>query len=411
MLTRLLLKARMSASNAEVDGFNIKVSDINEYGEDLDTVKYFVIEDEDESYVVYQIMDDIYYRDGSEFFQIMEDIKDEVPGQTIESLKVEYTDVSEPLTSYPITDIADCLFIISSIFSSMTGESYDVSDEMNLSLNESAKIRRSTKLGTDNDIMKSKKVNDIKYGSKDENDFKQEIEDKQKKDGTIGALDQQQEETVKPKLPNVNLISEKVDIEYEINDKVIYNDEYWHVFAVTNTVDDQRLKITREGKVIDVSSTDVKPDPEQLKNLEIDNQFEFDKNNLNKSPKNDKVEKMKDLNDPKVNCNIVVDNTILTQTTEGKRFKANLKDILEGEDLIRVYVDDDNEQHWNKENIQIDNTDWPYAVIASETDEPLRKIRVNPLSYINAKEDNDLVDCIIGDKQTQLPKRAIRILS
>lgn len=144
----------------------------------------------------------------------------------------------------------------------MTGESYDVSDEMNLSLNESAKIRRSTKLGTDNDIMKSKKVNDIKYGSKDENDFKQEIEDKQKKDGTIGALDQQQEESVKPKLPNVNLISEKVDIEYEINDKVIYNDEYWHVFAVTNTVDDQRLKITREGKVIDVSSTDVKPDPE-----------------------------------------------------------------------------------------------------------------------------------------------------
>ncbi|MBO6273694.1 hypothetical protein J6O48_13095 [bacterium] len=68
MLTRLLLKARMSASNAKPDGFNIKVSDINEYGEDLDTVKYFVIEDEDESYVVYQIMDDIYYRDGSEFF-------------------------------------------------------------------------------------------------------------------------------------------------------------------------------------------------------------------------------------------------------------------------------------------------------------------------------------------------------
>ncbi|MBO6273696.1 hypothetical protein J6O48_13105 [bacterium] len=63
-------------------------------------------------------------------------------------------------------------------------------------------------------------------------------------------------------MPNVNLISEKIDIEYEINDKVIYNDEYWHIFAVTNTADDQRLKITREGKVIDVSSTDVKPDPE-----------------------------------------------------------------------------------------------------------------------------------------------------
>ena len=32
---------------------------------------------------------DIYYRDAKEFYQIIEDFKDEVPGQTIESLKVQ----------------------------------------------------------------------------------------------------------------------------------------------------------------------------------------------------------------------------------------------------------------------------------------------------------------------------------
>jgi hypothetical protein len=44
-------------------------------------------------------------------------------------------------------------------------------------------------------------------------------------------------------------------------------------------------------------------------------------------------------------------------------------------------------------------------------EEPTRKIRVNPTSFINAKEDTDLVDCMIGDKHTELPKHAIRMLS
>lgn len=56
-------------------------------------------------------------------------------------------------------------------------------------IDESCKIRRNTKLGTDNDLDNSKAANDAKYGTKEENDFKQEIEDKQKKDGTVGALD------------------------------------------------------------------------------------------------------------------------------------------------------------------------------------------------------------------------------
>ena len=33
------------------------------------------------------------------------------------------------------------------------------------------------------------------------------------------------------------------------------------------------------------------------------------------------------------------------------------------------------------------------------------------MSYINTQDENDLVDCIVGDKLTQLPKRVIKILS
>ena len=184
-------KALQNAKLANEYDNNIEVTDIETFGHDeFDNVKYFNIDNYDENnqttetFTIYQIGADIYYRPSSEFYQIIEDLQDEVPGQTIENLKYEYTDVTNNLTSYSITDVDDCMFIISSIFSSMTGESYD-------DLTENAKIRKHTKIQTDDDIDVSKKVNDAKYGTKEDNDFKQELEDKQKKDGTIGALDPQ----------------------------------------------------------------------------------------------------------------------------------------------------------------------------------------------------------------------------
>ena len=61
-------------------------------------------------------------------------------------------------------------------------------------------------------------------------------------------------------------------------------------------------------------------------------------------------------------------------------------------------------------NIQFDYENWPYAVIANEDDEPIRKIKVNPVSYINA-DDDDMVEVTVADKLTTLPKHSIRILS
>lgn len=423
-LSKMQVKAIKSAEKANEDGNNVIVTDLATEGHDSDTVKYFIISDnyesgDSESYAIYQIGADIYYRDAKEFYQIIEDFKDEVPGQTIESLKVDYADKGEQLTSYNITDSDDCMFIISSIFSALTGKSYDSNNKY---MNENCKIKRSTKIDSDNDIDNSKVANDAKYGTKEENDFKQEIEDKQKKDGLVGALDPQQgeNEAVKPKLPNVNLVTEHnknpfleegAVIEYEVNDKVLYKNEPWTVFAVDEeTGDKQNLKITKNGKTIDVTSKDIKPDPSQFKDIDnTPDQFEFDKNNLNKTPENPKAEKMADLNGKTVECNIVVDSMVLKNTLNGERFKANLKDILEGVDDVRVYVGD-KEETWHKDNIDIDVEDWIPAVIASENDEPLRKIKVNPKSYVDTTDDTDLVDCTVAGKVTQLPKHAIRIL-
>lgn len=423
-LSKMHVKAIKSAEKANEDGNNVIVTDLATEGHDSDTVKYFIISDnyesgDSESYAIYQLGADIYYRDAKEFYQIIEDFKDEVPGQTIESLKVDYADKGEQLTSYNITDSDDCMFIISSIFSALTGKSYDSNNKY---MNENCKIKRSTKIDSDNDIDNSKVANDAKYGTKEENDFKQEIEDKQKKDGLVGALDPQQDENeaAKPKLPNVNLVTEHnknpfleegAVIEYEVNDKVLYKNEPWTVFAVDEeTGDKQNLKITKNGKTIDVTSKDIKPDPSQFKDIDnTPDQFEFDKNNLNKTPENPKAEKMADLNGKTVECNIVVDSMVLKNTLNGERFKANLKDILEGVDNVRVYVGD-KEETWNKDNIDIDVEDWIPAVIASENDEPLRKIKVNPKSYVDTTDDTGLVDCTVAGKVTQLPKHAIRIL-
>lgn len=261
-LSKMHVKAIKSAEKANEEGNNVIVTDLATEGHDSDTVKYFIISDnyesgDSESYAIYQIGADIYYRDAKEFYQIIEDFKDEVPGQTIESLKVDYADKGEQLTSYNITDSDDCMFIISSIFSALTGKSYDSNNKY---MNENCKIKRSIKIDSDNDIDNSKVANDAKYGTKEENDFKQEIEDKQKKDGLVGALDPQQDENeaAKPKLPNVNLVTEHnknpfleegAVIEYEVNDKVLYKNEPWTVFAVDEeTGDKQNLKITKMAK-------------------------------------------------------------------------------------------------------------------------------------------------------------------
>ena len=96
-------KALQNKDNAEYSTpYEIVVTNIQEFGEETDLVRYFSINLEATSkegidyqrfilkgYTVYQILDRIYYRPSEEFDDIMEDSFGEVPGYAVEMLKSE----------------------------------------------------------------------------------------------------------------------------------------------------------------------------------------------------------------------------------------------------------------------------------------------------------------------------------
>ena len=99
----------------------------------------------------------------------------------------------------------------------------------------------------------------------------------------------------------------------------------------------------------------------------------------------------------------------------------NLKDISESKKEIRVineYVDKPFLVDVN--NLSSDNLVWAVIVDADNPDadaseEPIRKIKIDPISYVKANGESEgpdgLVDCIIGDKETKMLKKNIKIMS
>lgn len=434
--------AKECSSNSSVDVFSINVSEISSSDFDGETVEWFTITDNDtdKSYVVYSTGLEIFYRKADEFFQIIQDIEDGVPGSSVESLKFDYRNVSEPLSSY--TNREDCLFVITSIFSSMTGRSYDSESMLNDSLTESCKIRKHNKLGADT-VENSKKFHDAKYGTKKENDFKQEIEAKQQMDGTVGSLDKQEEsvepdtenglndaveteveETKKPELPNVHkkmdeaylnmvLEAKAEDICWEPLDHVIVDGERGTVTEVKADIDGtQTVIVMVQGHTIEKKGTEIKLDTDWYKPTYAPNNFELGPDGLNVTPKNEELPKdnehHRDLNESLVECNIVVDG----YKFNFNRQMAHLSDLMESHEYIRVVSEDGSVANWPVENIDVDMEHWPYAVIVSQDDdEPLRKIRVNPVQYCEALDDEYLVDVLVADKLTQIAKKHIKIIS
>ena len=398
-------------SKLQDQGVFLKVTNIETYGEDIDEVEYFTIEvqdieqpsDDTLSYTIYKIMNDVYYRPSDEFYQILKDFEDEVPGQTIESLKVDYLK-DEPLDSVQIFDTEECEFIITSIIQSLTD--IDTIDE-SMEMLESCKIRR-PKLSAGGDFEKSKLVDDVLHGDKEKRDFEEKVEkDTQKAgiDNPIAPVAQPEQEVYEPKLPNVHNLSEQYDITYEPMDKVIYKKEKAQVISVSE--DGEKINIlVKNGKTIEVKPKDLEPDPEYMNDLSnTPDQFDFDKNNLTKSAQNEEPVKMKDLNGNKsVGCNIVVDGHRINVD----ECRAAINDIIDFKGTIRVLSETGEVQDYNRENIAF--TERPYAVIVDNDGKPVRTIKVDPDSYIEANE-NDLVYCEVGQKLTRFPKDRIKILS
>ena len=385
----------------------MKVTSVDTYGEDIDEVSYFTVEtsgegDEMTSYTIYQIRNDVYYRPSDEFYQILKDFEDEVPGQTIESLKMDYLK-DEPLDAVKVFDTEECEFIVTSIMQSLSTAVDDVED----TIMESCKIRR-PKLSPNGDFEKTKFVDDVLHGDKEKRDFEEKVEKETQKagiDNPIAPMAQPEEESVNHVLPNAHNLSEQYDITYEPMDKVIYKKGKAQVVSVSE--DGEKVNIMVDnGETIEVKPKDLEPDPEYIGDLSnTPNQFDFDKNNLTKAPKNEQPDKMKDLNGNKsIGCNIVVDGHRINVD----ECRAAINDIINFKGTIRVLSETGEVMDYNRENIAF--TERPYAVIVDNDGKPVRTIKVDPDSYIEANE-NDLVYCEVGQKLTRFPKERIKILS
>ena len=218
-LTAMHETAALSAGRAKGDNLKVEISAIKKIG--AYGLRCFSISYNNKGYAVFQIDSDIYYKPLADFMQTIKDLKEKVPGITVNNLKMQYADPTKPLQSYNVSQREDCLFIVASIFSTLTGKSYC---ETKHSVSENCKIIKHNKLGTDGLVKNSLMHKEAKYGSEEENNFKQEIEDKQKQEpSVVGCLDQQPREEsvtihknatdnisdaeqvpVKPILPNVN---------------------------------------------------------------------------------------------------------------------------------------------------------------------------------------------------------------
>ena len=328
-----------------------------------------------------------------------------------------------------INNITDCSFILSTILKSLTGESFDIDiddsdlekenydeDEDYEDLHENVKIRK--KLSNDFNDKISKKTDEIKNGSKEDKDHQKEIDKITDGKGleTAGQENQGFESFV-PKLPNIHIkkidelyTNEKVK-DFEPGEQVTWNGNDAQVVSIKD--DGKTIVILCQGMTVEVTKNQIKHASD--KNLTAPSEFsKFDKNKVTPIEPSDnttyKDGKFNDLNKKTINCNIIVDGYRLNMD----ECKASLKDLLLGKNKIHVINEDNNEDVYPAENVEVlnnPNTDeWPWAVIATSDDEPIRKIQVNPKSYVNASDDEQ-VECLVNGKLSNINKSVLRILS
>lgn len=176
--------------------------------------------------------------------------------------------------------------------------------------------------------------------------------------------------------------------------------------------------VASNGYIYSVKATEIKPDPIYLENqagivinsqaLDVPEKAKFDidpKTRLTKTPTNDKPITMADLNGKTTPVYIVVEGFKMTSAP----VSAFLEDVAASKRNIRVINEDGSIDEYDVDK-NIEFTEMPYAVIVDGDGKPVRTIRVDPVSYINA-EDDELVDCTCADKPTKFPKKVIDILS
>lgn len=392
-----------AAQSARVTGHRIQVTPMEAYLNDEESLTYgnayyFIIRNNDtpadRGTVVYAVNNMVFARPYDEFEGILNDLDGELPLQVQCALEAGYMD-NVKLDPINMGTVDDWQFAIRATISHIAGES--LSD---LELNERCKIRK-VKLSSGGDYLNSKHSDDILHGEEEERDFKEEVEKDTQAAGVENPLapaQPAQEEAYEPVLPNVHRVRELMEnynLVFETNDRVIYKNYAAEVISVSEDEKTASIKFN-DGTTKDVDMSALEPDPEYVNDLNI--------KDSNGNPIKDEVPG-KDLDAHTIDCDIVVDGH---KINIGECW-ANIMDIKDSKTKIRVL----NEEGYVDEYDIVDNlkfNDWPFAVIIDGNGEPIRKIQIDPQSYVTAEPD-DLVNCLAAGKQTQFPKRVINILT
>lgn len=189
----------------------------------------------------------------------------------------------------------------------------------------------------------------------------------------------------------------------------------------------QDVTVMIQGHTIVVKSEDVRPDP----NIYVQrNRFIYAPEDprlasregmginpdtrLTDQVKNDDYDYTKDYND--LNQRFVLgflmhDGNVVSLD----KMKFSLDDISESKKVIRA-LNEDSLIEVPIEDVGVEEDEWPWAVIVngndeSDEDNPLRKVRVEPLSFVNAATPESLVRVKIKDIETKMMKKHLRMLS
>lgn len=409
-------------------GYELSVSDIQQYNQ----VSYFIVSCEYErdnsiSYIIYQIENEIYYRPVEEFQSILKEI--EIKG--VDALKYDYSNQEILLDYVEAGDMFACKDLVYTILESMGFPEREV--------NESIKVKL-PKLGSDGDIEKSKKVDDILHGDKEQRDFEKKIERETQQAGVDNPLatPPQQEggmgESVEPQLvlPNVHAVLESQTLNEKVdNMEIIYEPKDWVIIKetgmraqVNDVVTNGDGKITMltilasDGILYDAEVDEIKPDPMYLENipgreinggsLNVPSYANFDIDPETRLPypvKNDKPATLADLNGKTVQVYITNEGYRMTDTP----YLASVEDIANNKKVIRVVNESNEVEEYDMEK-NVEFADLPYAVVVDGNGKPIRSIQIDPISYVNTPEDG-LVTCKVEGKMTKFPKKCIDMLS
>lgn len=390
-------------------------------------LKYFTMELRNnnllhDSYTCYQVNNKIFYKPSEEFYDIINTYED--ANLCMSELTMRADDPTESLDYIDINNTTDCKFLVDNILMLL---GIDINGE----INESIKVRKlNNKLHT-NDIEKSKKVYDIVNGDKNERDFRKKVERETEKAGVPNPLIPPAQEQYTQVLPNVHTTLTEAKSQSKEGEKVEYQPKDWviikdlnmkaQVNAVVHNGDGELTMLTvlaSNGILYDVDYDEIMPDPAYITNIpgrEINSTKLYvprlsvvdynPETRLAELPKNEEPATFADLNGKTTPVNIVVEGYKLTSIP----VSAFIEDIANSKQFIRV-INENGEINSYDVNKNIEFEEMPYAVLIDNDGKPVRTIKVDPLSYINAEED-ELVDCTVADKATKYPKSRINVLS